>query len=180
MANSRPLSRIATSLDHLVGAAQQSQWNDKSKGLGRLKIDNKFDFHRLLDRQISRLFTFDNSSGKIPARRNASEILVPYPINPPASTNSRLCINRWKSQSSGRRYDLVFDAPIISIGGNDKGFNAQLGQPRKCDVNCCCGIGPLNMQFETHGVRSGEHVATFSISIRIVWIDENTDCTGRW
>jgi hypothetical protein len=42
-------------LDHLVGAADQRQWNGKAEGLGGLKVHDEFNFRGLLDRQIGRL-----------------------------------------------------------------------------------------------------------------------------
>jgi hypothetical protein len=47
-------------LDDLVGAAEQRDWEGKAERFGRLEVDDQLDFHCLLDRQLSRLGTFEN------------------------------------------------------------------------------------------------------------------------
>src|SRR5246127_352608 len=54
--------RLAHSFDHLVGSAEQREWDGEAKRLGRSQIDYQFNFRGLLDRQVSRLFTFENSA----------------------------------------------------------------------------------------------------------------------
>src|SRR5262249_25225869 len=51
---------LAHSLDHLVGAAGQRQWDSDAKRLGGLEVDDQLDFHHLLNRQVSRFGTFEN------------------------------------------------------------------------------------------------------------------------
>src|SRR5215831_8038954 len=51
------------SLDHLVGAEQNSSRYGHAKRLGGFEIDHCLECGRLLDRQICGLFAFHNSSG---------------------------------------------------------------------------------------------------------------------
>src|SRR5713101_337237 len=50
-------------LDHLVGAAEQRERDGEAEGLGSPEIYDQLDFRGLLDRQISRLPTLENSPG---------------------------------------------------------------------------------------------------------------------
>jgi hypothetical protein len=55
------------SLDHLVGAAEQREWNSEAERLGSLEIEDQLNLHCLLDRQVGRLLALEN-----PAYVNAS------------------------------------------------------------------------------------------------------------
>jgi hypothetical protein len=46
-------------LDHLVGSGKQRLWNAETERFGGLEIDDQLDLDGLLDRQISRLVTFE-------------------------------------------------------------------------------------------------------------------------
>src|SRR5262249_45833939 len=50
------------SFDHLVGAAEQRQRHSNAKRLCSLEIDDKLDFGCLLDRQLCRLFAFEDAA----------------------------------------------------------------------------------------------------------------------
>jgi hypothetical protein len=50
-----------TLFDHLVGAREQRRRNFDAQRLRRLQVDDQFEFGRLLNRQISRLGTFENA-----------------------------------------------------------------------------------------------------------------------
>jgi hypothetical protein len=53
-------SKRAGSLDHLVGGHLHDQRHCQAERLRRLEIDGQLEFHRLLDRQVGRLFPFEN------------------------------------------------------------------------------------------------------------------------
>src|SRR5262249_33027963 len=45
---------------HLVGAAEKREWDGQTKGLGRSQVEDKLDFDRLLNGQVSRLLALKN------------------------------------------------------------------------------------------------------------------------
>jgi hypothetical protein len=47
--------------NHLIRPEQQRWWNRKTEGLGRLQVDDQFEFGRLLNWQISRLRTLEDA-----------------------------------------------------------------------------------------------------------------------
>src|SRR5215470_632863 len=51
------------SFDDLVGAAEQRDWEGKTKHLGCFEIDYQFDFRGSLDRQVCRFLAFENTAG---------------------------------------------------------------------------------------------------------------------
>src|SRR5215831_2012888 len=53
----------AVSLDHLVGAAEQWQWNREAERLRDFQIDGHLDFRGLLNRKVSGFFALKNAAG---------------------------------------------------------------------------------------------------------------------
>src|SRR5262245_29764830 len=51
------------SFDHLVGAAEQWQRDCYAKRLGSLEVQEHLDLRGLLNRQLARLFAFENPGG---------------------------------------------------------------------------------------------------------------------
>src|SRR5438876_5589263 len=54
---------LAHSFDHLVGAAQQREWDGEAECLGSPEVYDQLDSGRPLDREITRLLSFENFSG---------------------------------------------------------------------------------------------------------------------
>src|SRR5262249_14349210 len=54
--------RLAHSFDHLVGAAEQRERKGDPERLGGDQVDDQFDLHGLLDRQIGRLVALKNAA----------------------------------------------------------------------------------------------------------------------
>jgi hypothetical protein len=52
--------QTASLFDHLVSESKRFRWNFEAERLGGRKIDDKIEFGRLLDRDISRLRTTEN------------------------------------------------------------------------------------------------------------------------
>ena len=52
--------QTAHSLDHLVGAAEQRDWEGEAERFGGVHVDDQLDLHRLLDGEVGRLFTIEN------------------------------------------------------------------------------------------------------------------------
>ena len=56
--------RCVALLDHLVGDDKQRPGDCEAEGLRSLGVDQKAEFGRLLDRQVSRLGTLENLGDK--------------------------------------------------------------------------------------------------------------------
>src|SRR5262245_9667499 len=54
------MQQLMRLFDHLVGEGEQPVWNGKSQRLGRLEVDHQLEPRQLLDRQVVRLFAFEN------------------------------------------------------------------------------------------------------------------------
>src|SRR5262245_58565297 len=54
------MQQLMRLFDHLVGEGEQPVWNGKSQRLGRLEVDHPLEPRQLLDRQVVRLFAFEN------------------------------------------------------------------------------------------------------------------------
>ena len=50
------------SLDHLVGSGEQRRWHLETQHLCRLEINDQIEFCRLLNGQIARLLSLENTS----------------------------------------------------------------------------------------------------------------------
>src|SRR5438876_189269 len=50
-------------LDHLIGAGEEGFGNRKADRLRGFDIDDQLEFRRLLNRQITRLLTFEDATG---------------------------------------------------------------------------------------------------------------------
>ena len=61
-AGTRSLQQKLALFDHLVGTAEQRDWEGDAERLGSLEVKDQLDFRRLLDWQIGRLFTLQNST----------------------------------------------------------------------------------------------------------------------
>src|SRR5882672_1160184 len=62
---SRHQADKATSLDHLIGAAEQHRWHFEAERFRSLEIDNQLEFGRLVKRDISRISTSKNSIDEV-------------------------------------------------------------------------------------------------------------------
>src|SRR6516162_1399803 len=56
-------SKTTSLFDQLVGAAAQGQRHGDAERSGGLEVDVQFDFRCLLDRQIGRLLTLEDTAG---------------------------------------------------------------------------------------------------------------------
>src|SRR5829696_6566069 len=63
-ARSSMMRENGSSLDHLVGAGEESGWDRDVDGAGSLHVDYELELRRLLNRQVSRLLTPQNAIGK--------------------------------------------------------------------------------------------------------------------
>ena len=57
------------SFDHFIRTAKERHWNSKTEGLCGLEGDNELNFCGLLDGEISRLFTFEDTACVKPESR---------------------------------------------------------------------------------------------------------------
>jgi hypothetical protein len=53
---------LALLFDHLVGTQQDPRRYRHAERFGRFEVDDRLERGRLLDRQIGRLFSFDNAA----------------------------------------------------------------------------------------------------------------------
>src|SRR5438876_5664008 len=53
--------RLAHSLDHLVGAAEQRDWEGEAERIGRLEVDYRLVPSRCLHRQVARLLALEDA-----------------------------------------------------------------------------------------------------------------------
>jgi len=68
------LQQRTSLLDHLVGAAEQRDWEGEAKRLSHIEIEDQLDFRRLLDRQFGRLGTLEDlltAAFRPPSRKDA-------------------------------------------------------------------------------------------------------------
>ena len=56
-------SKAPSLFDHLVGAAEQRKRESNAQRLGSIEVDDQLDFHRLLNRQVSRFGAVENPAG---------------------------------------------------------------------------------------------------------------------
>src|SRR6516225_7103286 len=54
--------RLAHSLDHLVGAAEQRQWECDAKRPCGIEVDDQLDLYGLLHREVGRRFAFEDAA----------------------------------------------------------------------------------------------------------------------
>ena len=57
-----PIADIKPSFDHFIRTAKERHRNSKTEGLCGLEVDNQLNFCGLLDGEISRLFTFEDTA----------------------------------------------------------------------------------------------------------------------
>src|SRR5947209_5330548 len=55
--------RLAHSLDHLVGKSEQRRRHFEAERLGGFQVNDEFELHRLLHRQIGGLLALENAGG---------------------------------------------------------------------------------------------------------------------
>ena len=48
--------------DHLVGDGEQARWDDETERVGSPQVDDEFELGHLENRQIGRLFTFEDTA----------------------------------------------------------------------------------------------------------------------
>src|SRR5262245_20531429 len=84
-----------TSLDHLVGAAEQREGEGDAKRLGSLEVDDQFNLCDLLHGQVGRLLAFENPSG-VDADRMVQVRKVASVAHQAAGRGEHaVCVNRW-------------------------------------------------------------------------------------
>ena len=82
------LGGVSGSSNHLIGAQQDCFGDGDVECLGSLEIDDKFELRGLLDGQLGRLGTFQDSGDIGGGAADASILFGPYDMRPPSCTNS--------------------------------------------------------------------------------------------
>src|SRR5215467_3742096 len=79
-------TRAVSSLNHLVGPAEQRLWNREAQGLGALEVDDQLELGGLLHRQIARL-------GALPDLVDEDRRAPPYVVDVRPIGDQPACLN---------------------------------------------------------------------------------------
>ena len=113
-------SPSAVSFDHLVGKCRQHRRYLEAKCPRGFEVKDEFELDRLVDRQIARLVTFEDSAG-INADL-AISICKAYAITYQPTRNNVVAklIDGRQSELRGQRYNAIASRVEEWIGGNEQ------------------------------------------------------------
>src|SRR5262249_30536855 len=136
----RPSAR-ACLFDHLVGADAQREWDGKAERLRSLKIDEKLDLRRLLDRQIGRFLALENPAGI--GAHEAVGVRKAVAIADQAAGHGILAkrIHRGHRVARSQRHELLGAAVEEWVAADHQRADPQLGQGREYRVEVAFGAG---------------------------------------
>src|SRR5215470_884905 len=95
----------AVSLDQLVGAGEQRWREGEAEYLGGGQVDNKFEFSRLLDRNIGRLCSAQNLVDKLGGPSEMAGEIWSIRHQTSAIDEVSLAVNRWQPRGERQRVD---------------------------------------------------------------------------
>src|SRR5262245_39305318 len=142
-----PPSRF-TSLDHLVGAAEQWQRDCYAKRLGSLEVQEHPDLRGLLNRQLARLFAFENAGG-VDASQTVS-VGKATAIAHQAAGSDELAVfeDRWHRVSERQFGELLASAIEEGIVADHERAGPELGQVRKDRIEIALNAGMYDTELQ--------------------------------
>src|SRR5262245_7974188 len=168
------------SFNHLVGARLQREWNGEPQRLRGLEIDHQFEFRGLLDRQVGRLFAFENppgvDAGEAIRIGNAGSV-----TDQPAGHYKLAQIIHGRHGMARRQLDqLIAPAAEECIAVEDYRVDTLLGEARKSGLDFAFAAGIADQKLNAEGVRCSLDVFDLRVRSWIRRIDEKTDQPGVW
>src|SRR5207244_10467952 len=98
------------SFDDPVGADEEHWRNAEAERFGGLQIDDQFEFGRLHDRQVSRLFTLKNAASVNAGLAKTVRKVRIVADQSAALDNLAVRVNRWHPMARCQRHDLIQSA----------------------------------------------------------------------
>src|SRR6516164_9429654 len=143
---------ILRSFDHLVGAAKQWQRDCYAKHLGSLEVQEHLDLRGLLNRQLARLFAFENTGG-VDASQTVS-VGKATAIAHQAAGGDELAVfeDRRYRVTDGQCGELFAPANEEPIGADHERAGPDLGQVRKDRIEIVLGAGMHDTELQPERV----------------------------
>ena len=171
-------SKVEPLFDHLIGGHLHDQRHREPKRPRCLEIDDELEFHRLLDRQVGRLFTFENPPGV--AASEAKGIGNTRAVTDQSANVGKLSqiIDCRERMARCEPDQLIAPTQEERIGAYDDGINMLLNETREGCVDIAFAAGIQGNELDAVCARRSLNVCGLGLRRGISGVDEEADNGG--
>src|SRR5262249_52565 len=164
--------------DHLVGSAKQREWKGEAKRPCGVEVDQKFNFCGLLDWEVRRLFSLQNSADVNAGLSICFRELGPVTHQAAGNGEFAPLSDCWQCVTSCQHDELIAPGKEKVVRADQNRTDPLLNESCKGRIDLSRGAGVRAMDFQPGSAGGLLYLSRLVVSSGIGRIDQRADHTG--